>query len=90
LDKFDLLRAVAEHKANYFPATGAHYAEAAEGIVHLVPSDAAVPALAQDYSRMREMFFNDPVGFDAILRRLHDIELAIANRRLQDSPLQSR
>jgi hypothetical protein len=83
LDKFDLLRAVAEHKASYFPATGAHYAEAAEGIVHLVPSDAAVPALTQDYSRMREMFFNDPVGFDAILQQLHDIELAIANRRLQ-------
>lgn len=80
LDRIDLLRAVAEHKAHFFPTADAHFGEAASGIVHVAPPSAAERSLRDDYARMRAMFFREPVDFGTIVQQLRELEAAIRNR----------
>ena len=70
----DLLLKVARHKEVFFPAAWARYAEAKPGTLRLVPPDARLPELEQDYRNMREMIFDEPPTFEHLLEVLREIE----------------
>ena len=70
----DLLLTVAGHKEVFFPAAWARYAEAKPGTLRLVPPDARLPELEQDYRDMQEMIFGEPPTFDHLLDVLREIE----------------
>ncbi len=70
----ELLRKVARHKEVFFPAAWARYADAKPGTLRLVPPDARLPELEQDYRKMREMIFGDPPSFERLLEALREIE----------------
>jgi hypothetical protein len=69
-----LLQAVADHKASYFPSNWARYDEATSGRIRLVPHEGLEHQLRTDYAAMREMFFDDPEPFDAVLAELARVE----------------
>ncbi len=73
----DLLLKVAQHKEVFFPAAWARYAEAKPGTLRLVPPDARLPELEQDYRNMREMIFGEPLSFEHLLDVLREIERCI-------------
>lgn len=66
----EMLRQVAEHKAVFFPANWAKYEEAAMGKLRLVPNRESIIELENDYRRMREMYFEEPMIFNQILEIL--------------------
>jgi hypothetical protein len=72
--EMDLLLKVARHKEVFFPAAWARYAEAKPGTLRLVPQDARLPELEQDYANMREMIFGEPPTFERLLDVLREIE----------------
>jgi hypothetical protein len=73
----DLLLKVARHKELFFPAPWARYADAKPGTLRIVPPDARLRELEQDYQKMDEMIFGEPLTFDHLLRLLREIEQAI-------------
>jgi len=73
----DLLLKVARHKEVFFPAAWARYAEAKPGTLRLVPPDARLPELEQDYHNMREMIFGEPPTFEHLIDVLREIEREI-------------
>jgi hypothetical protein len=72
-----LLLKVAKHKEVFFPAAWARYAEAKPGTLRLVPPDARLPELAQDYRMMQEMIFGKAPDFERLLKVLREIETMI-------------
>ncbi len=76
----DLLLKVARHKEVFFPAAWARYADAKPGKLRLVPPDARLPELEQDYRKMREMIFGEPPAFVRLLEVLREIEWEINGR----------
>jgi len=70
----DLLLKVARHKEVFFPAAWARYADARPGTLRLVPPDARLTELEQDYRKMREMIFGEPPAFEHLLEVLRKIE----------------
>jgi hypothetical protein len=85
LDKLDLLRHVAEHKATYFRTPWARYDEAVAGRLQLVPPAPLEEVLRRDYARMRDMYFTPPLSFDEILERLCRLEEAVRERIASES-----
>ena len=79
LKSFDLLERVATHKSIFFKAAWAHYEEAKPGTLRLVPDDARIKELRNDYAQMEPMFFGDIPEFDAIVKRLRQLEDTINN-----------
>jgi hypothetical protein len=77
IEQLELLRAVAEHKARYFPSRWARYDEALRGNLHVIPHDRLVEELRFDYAQMREMFFEEPEPFDAMLEALRQLEVRV-------------
>ena len=73
----DLLLKVARHKEVFFPAAWARYADAKPGTLRIVPPDARLPELEQDYRKMQEMIFGEPPAFERLLEVLREIENAI-------------
>ena len=73
----DLLLKVARHKEVFFPAAWARYADAKPGTLRIVPPDARLPELEQDYRKMQEMIFGKPPAFERLLEALREIERAI-------------
>jgi hypothetical protein len=70
----DLLLKVARHKEVFFPAAWARYADAKPGTLRIVPPDARLPELEQDYRKMQEMIFGEPPAFERLLEVLREIE----------------
>lgn len=70
----DLLLSVAQHKKVFFPAAWARYADAKPGTLRIVPPDARLPELEQDYRKMQEMIFGEPPAFERLLEVLREIE----------------
>ena len=70
----DLLLKVARHKEVFFPAAWARYADAKPGTLRLVPLEARLPELEQDYRKMNEMIFGEPPTFRHLLEVLREIE----------------
>ncbi|HEV3439742.1 MAG TPA: nucleotidyl transferase AbiEii/AbiGii toxin family protein [Gemmata sp.] len=73
----DLLLRVARHKEVFFPAAWARYADAKPGTLRIVPPDARLPELEQDYRKMQEMIFGEAPAFERLLELLREIENAI-------------
>jgi hypothetical protein len=70
----DLLLKVARHKEVFFPAAWARYADAKPGTLRIVPPEARLPELEQDYRKMQEMIFGEPPDFERLLEVLREIE----------------
>ncbi|HEY7158477.1 MAG TPA: nucleotidyl transferase AbiEii/AbiGii toxin family protein [Gemmataceae bacterium] len=70
----ELLLKVARHKEVFFPAAWARYADARPGTLRLVPPEARLPELEQDYRKMREMIFGEPPSFERLVEVLREIE----------------
>jgi hypothetical protein len=62
-----LLLQVARHKEVFFPAAWARYPEARPGTFRIVPPDARLAELEQDYRKMQEMLFGEPPAFEHLL-----------------------
>lgn len=77
LEKIELLKNVAEHKALFFKANWAHYEEAKPGSLKLLPKEEQIKHLKTDYRQMQEMFFETPPSFDVILDKLKEVEAEI-------------
>jgi hypothetical protein len=73
----DLLQKVARHKEVFYPAAWARYADAKPGTLRIVPPDARLPELEQDYRKMQEMIFGEPPAFEQLLESLREIEREI-------------
>jgi hypothetical protein len=73
----DLLLKVARHKEVFFPAAWARYADAKPGTLRIVPPDARLTELEQDYRKMQEMIFGEAPAFERLLEVLREIENAI-------------
>lgn len=74
---FDLLARVAAFKARYYPSKWARYNLAQPGTLRLCPSEARTTELADDYRRMKIMYFQQPLTFSAIITTLREAEAAI-------------
>ncbi len=70
----ELLLKVARHKEVFFPAAWARYADAKPGTLRIVPPNARLPELEQDYQKMQEMIFAEPPVFEHLLEVLREIE----------------
>ena len=73
----DLLLKVARHKEVFVPVAWARYADAKPGTLRIVPPDARLPELEQDYRKMQEMIFGEPPTFKRLLEVLREIEQAV-------------
>lgn len=73
----DLLLSVAQHKKVFLPAEWARYADAKPGTLRIVPPDARLPELEQDYRKMQDMIFGQPPAFENLLEVLRRIEAEI-------------
>jgi len=70
----DLLRVVAAHKDQMFPAAWARYDLAVPGTLKLVPPPERHEKLAKDYAQMREMIFSEPPTFEDLMEALQQLE----------------
>ena len=70
----DLRRRVVEHKRVFFAETGDPYATAEPGSFRLLPDRTRLEALERDYREMREMFFEEPPAWLALVERLRRLE----------------
>jgi len=70
---------VIDIKSKQFPGGGVDYQACRKGQLKLVPKDALLKHLHDDYQSMRQagMFLNDPPTFDSILGYLTEIEAAV-------------
>ena len=71
---------LAAHKQVFFASTWASYETAVPGSFRLVPGEARLQVLAQDYRDMREMFFGEPLSWEDIVARLRALEKSINER----------
>ncbi|MFA6413501.1 MAG: nucleotidyl transferase AbiEii/AbiGii toxin family protein [Syntrophales bacterium] len=69
-----LLQRVVAHKKVFFQSGWAHYDDAKQGSLRLMPHQKRTKALEEDYDRMREMFFSERPAFADVLRILSDWE----------------
>jgi hypothetical protein len=80
LAQVSLLPQVARDKERYYYTAWAGYDHAAQGRLHLIPPPEHERALRRDYDQMREMYYRDPLSFDAVLERLQQLQDAVAGR----------
>lgn len=74
-----LLADVVKHKKVFYNASYANYEACLTGQIKLIPKDAALAALRDDFQRMigAGMFIGEPPTFDAIVDRLRALETVI-------------
>ena len=74
-----LLANVVKHKKVFYNASYANYDACLTGQLRLIPEDAALAALRDDFQRMigAGMFIGEPPVFDAIVDRLRALETTI-------------
>lgn len=77
VNRSDLRERVVAHKQVFFASTWASYETAVPGSFRLVPAEARLQMLAQDYRDMREMFFGEPLPWEEIVARLRALEKSI-------------
>lgn len=66
----DLLNTVSRHKKIYFRAGWANYDNAIQGRLSLVPPEQVLHLLKNDYERMQDMFYGEPIAWDVILNEI--------------------
>lgn len=74
-----LLLDVVKHKKVFFNTSYANYDDCLTGKLRLLPDEAGLASLAQDYQRMIDsgMFVGVPPAFTQITQRLHSLEIDI-------------
>lgn len=74
-----LLADVVKHKKVFYNASYANYDACLAGQLRLIPEDAALGALCDDFHRMigAGMFIGEPPTFDVIVDRLRELETTI-------------
>ena len=74
-----LLADVVKHKKVFYNASYANYDACLAGQLRLIPEDAALAALRDDFQRMigAGMFIGEAPAFDAIIDRLRALETTI-------------
>ncbi len=77
LSDLSLLKRVATHNSIYFRSAWAQYNLARSSTLKLMPAKNRTEELAEDYLKMREMFFEEPPKFEDILRRAQEVEKEI-------------
>lgn len=79
ITQHDLLADVVKYKQVFYAAAYAHYEDCLSGQLRLIPGEATLMALADDYRRMVSagMFIGTPPAFVEIVAELRDLELAI-------------
>ncbi len=70
----EMARRVAGWKAKYFPRTWGKYDTAVHGTFQLVPPDARLAALEDDYKKMAPLFVKEPPAFKKLLEELANVE----------------
>jgi hypothetical protein len=80
LGDFDLLETVVEHKKLYFYSAWAQYERAVPESLCLVPPDHRLSELESDYTKMQEMFFEEPPTFNELILKIKGIENHINKR----------
>lgn len=75
----DLLEAVAQHKARFFPVAWASYDTARAGSLRLIPDQDVREKVERDYAAMAALFMEEPPTFAEILDRLAAVESAVNN-----------
>jgi hypothetical protein len=75
----DLLADVVKHKKVFYNTGYANYDACLAGQLRLLPDDAALAGLRQDFQRMigAGMFIGQPPAFDTVIDRLRTLEAAI-------------
>lgn len=93
LTEIEVARAVARHKAIFFPENDANgapidYEAAVAGRLHLVPEGAAWDQLADDYRRMVDdgLLLDEAEPFDVVMHRCGDIERQANAARGREQP----
>lgn len=69
------------HRRAFFPAAKGGSSEAGPGTFRLMPTEAMLPTLREDYARMGRMIFGEPPGFEDVMGSIREIE-----RRLNHVP----
>lgn len=72
----DLLAAVVTHKIAFYRSAWARYEDARRGSLRLLPAEENMGDLKDDLQSMREMFFDEPPAFDAVVDTLRAWEKA--------------
>jgi len=74
-----LLADVVKHKKAFYNTSYANYDACLAGQIRLIPEDAALGALRDDFKRMIDagMFIGEPPAFEAIVDRLRALETTI-------------
>jgi hypothetical protein len=70
----ELAESVRDAANTFFPDNKANYDKFIPGSIRLVPADAAIPALAEDYRAMRDMIFGEYPSFHEIITELRGLE----------------
>ena len=73
----DLLQNVVTFKQKFYPAAWAAYDSATLGSIRLMPTDAHLSKLQEDYRAMREMIFGKAPDFDTLLQTLEVLQQRI-------------
>ncbi|MBT4761391.1 MAG: nucleotidyl transferase AbiEii/AbiGii toxin family protein [Bdellovibrionaceae bacterium] len=66
LASIELLGMVTEHKKLYFKSSWAGYESAKKGTLKLIPESRILQMMKDDYIKMNEMFFDDPIEWEVI------------------------
>jgi predicted nucleotidyltransferase component of viral defense system len=74
LESAELLDRVAKHKDVYFHSSWANYVAAKKGSLKLMPSDRILSELQKDYKLMRDMFFEEPPEWEAVIEAIRGFE----------------
>lgn len=77
LARADVRERVVAWKSRFFSSAWARYDLAQPPTFRLVPASERIPAIRQDYEKMREMYLNEPTPFDQVLATLSDAEESI-------------
>jgi hypothetical protein len=74
LEDLALLRTVVRFNEKFYRSSWARYEDATPEEIRLVPSDATIARLAEDYRNMQEMLFGDKIPFGTIMQGLGKLE----------------
>ena len=70
----NLLQKVAMHKKVYFRAGWANYDTAIQGKLQLMPAPNILNLLKNDYNRMQDMFYGEPVAWNDIIAEIANFQ----------------
>lgn len=77
LSQPQLLEEVAEFKRKFYPRNWARYDLARMGTIKLMPAEHSIPALKEDYAKMKAMIYGKFPTFEEILSTVRDLEKEI-------------